>query len=1130
MASPIGGLYLEVKLDTKGATQALANLEQSAKRVLGSMRSQDLGLAKQARVEADAARKAYEDVAAARAKALSKPISPGRSGGGGGTGGDRSQLGAASLYGTKNEYALAKKAVLDYQAAVAKAWAQINGTTSKGAANTAKNNAKTAKAFTPIQKSLHGSRQDFEKWRAGVDKSMKGAQKSVQKAQLGIGQASLQIGSRFGGAVGALKTGNVGFLINNVLSGVSQMLGTLSKAGPIAAAAIIGITVALSAVIVPAAAVAASLKKVFDVGIEQGTKLQQTYVSMGAVLGKVRGEAEKEFLKEQAEGSIFSFGGLAELDRTLLAYNVLSDEIRRGAIKDMITLGTVAGKSEAQMSNAALALGQIYQSGSLRGPEVRQLVDSLGVGLDVFKELPQYAEKTTAELRKMQEEGLIPSVDLFEALTARASGYGPVVEEMANTLGGQLQKLRTDLPTLIGDAFVSAGALDPLTNIVKSVYETLAGIDWERIAAGFRNVFTQLETIVGGFLNNGGGKAIQSWFERVLPFVLEELAQGIRFTFELIRTAVGPLLEAFNAAVGGAEMFGDEINSQSSTIPRFVDVLSFMAQMVAEAIGQFRAGMSILQAFGQAIVALGEIAIASGRSIARALNPVNWLTGDVGDEVDGITSGFDAIGEAIDNAKAGITEAKFDTEKWRKEIRKVAREVEGIAKNDFDFTAPFPGLDGPGRTGEPPGSNVSNDDKTEEDAKKLLQNLDKLQKHINDLRTKLYDLTKRWFGMRSELERGFLGEEGFEASKSQIAGMGKQVIELLQGLGDFSGAHAVEQNTRMLLKLADARDEIAEKLEAAETKLKDAISARDDFADKIRQQSIDFVNALKLEEDEVEKIQRIDGEGVSGYLVYKVKETEQFIEAQRQRLEDLKEFQSLIRTLAAKGLDKGLLESLVSAGPDDALVVLRQLDAGGSAVIAEVNSIQKELGKVARELGDENARVFYQAGVDAAQAEADGLNRQAAFVRLAATNVTNQIYAVALPLAANMRNVGTSAGKALAAGIQAGAQLGVDAAKKASDASKLYALAGFNFQQALYAQVAAHQGVANAISVTQGAAAGQAYRANAANSIRQWAVGEIQSTPEIKVYIGDSEIEGIIKGVIDGNVRYSRTNGSYGAF
>ena len=1122
MASPVGGLYLEVKLDTRNAVQALENLQKVGKRVVASLRTPDLGLAKQAQQEADAARRAYESVAKAREQAA-KPVRVPTATGGAGGGGARGQLGASSLYGSRDEYALAKARVIDYQNAVQRAWAKINATTAKGAGQTAKNVSKVGSGFTAVQKSLYGSRADFEKWAKGATDAATKVAKVTKTSTASFGQSFLQLGSRLGGLVGALKTGNIGFAINNLFSGAAQSMSTLAAAGPAVAAGLIAAVGAATALAAAIGTVVVSLKKIGTIGVTEGAKLQSTFITFGAILGDAA-KAEKDFLLSRAEGSVFDFGGLANVDRTLLAYNVLDKEIRQGAIDSLITLGTVGGKSVEEVRSGAIALGQAFQSGSLRGTEVLQLVNSVGVGIEVFKELPQYAEKSVAELRKMQEEGLLPATDLFKALEIRAQSYGDVVEEMTNTVQGQMNKLRQDLPAQIGEAFRASGAIDSLTPIIRNIYEFLSSIDWSRIGAGFKNVFDTIGQIVERFLNSGAGKAIRFFFEGILPYILEQFSQGLSAAAGVFSVVFSPVIETIKSVIDTLPFLQIGLSGTGEEAFGVADIIGFMGEMFVTGIGTLRIFISAVTETVQNLIELGKMVYRVGDLLSKALNPTNWLNGSVQQAWNNFTGTFRKIGKNIQEFQDNWDEVTESVVRYRVEIQKAVKEAKQSTRNDFGFETPFPGAGEPGRTGETPGPISS--DKDEKALEDFLRNLDKLQQHINDLKTKLYDMTKQWFGMRSELERGLLGEEGFTASKSSIANTSKQIMELLMGLGDFRGAYAVQENTKMLLRLADARDEIAEKLRDAETKLKEAIRQRDDFASEIRQQSIDFVNALKLEEEEVESIQRIDGEGVSGYLVTKTKETESFLEAQRKRLDDLREFQNRINSLAAKGLDKGLLEQLVKAGPDQALVVLRQLDEGGAAVIAEVNAIQKEVGRIATEVGNENATRFYQAGVDAATSQAEGLLRAAAFVNLAAANVVKGIYAQTLPLAQNMRNVGTSAGAALASGISSGAQIGVNAAKKASDASKLYALSAVYFMRDLQALVATHQATANVIGRfnPQGAAE---YRQRAFQSIGNWAIGQIQQNPQISVYIGNEEIKSTIRSVIDGNVRYGNVNGQY---
>ena len=47
----------------------------------------------------------------------------------------------------------------------------------------------------------------------------------------------------------------------------------------------------------------------------------------------------------------------------------------------------------------------------------------------------------------------------------------------------------------------------------------------------------------------------------------------------------------------------------------------------------------------------------------------------------------------------------------------------------------------------------------------------------------IFDLTRRWFDLRSQLEKGLLGSAGFEATIDQIASMGQKLVEAMSEIG-----------------------------------------------------------------------------------------------------------------------------------------------------------------------------------------------------------------------------------------------------------------------------------------------------------------------------------------------------------
>ena len=59
----------------------------------------------------------------------------------------------------------------------------------------------------------------------------------------------------------------------------------------------------------------------------------------------------------------------------------------------------------------------------------------------------------------------------------------------------------------------------------------------------------------------------------------------------------------------------------------------------------------------------------------------------------------------------------------------------------------------------------------------------------------IFDLTRRWFDLRSQLEKGLLGSAGFEATIDQIASMGQKLVEAMSEIGRPGVVALIERGT-----------------------------------------------------------------------------------------------------------------------------------------------------------------------------------------------------------------------------------------------------------------------------------------------------------------------------------------------
>lgn len=813
----------------------------------------------------------------------------------------------------------------------------------------------------------------------------KGALKSA--ADFSAAAAALRYGNVFGGiASGARAVAGVFTNATKTVTDFGEAVGGVSAAaGPLGvilggalAAGLVAVGIYAAKAVVSfakfgaqAAFLGITLKSLFTTGFSGATELEKSSLTLEAVLGK-RAKAEEAYLIQRDRASLYDFQGLQELDRTLLAFNVTNDETRRGLVDTLVTLGTVGGRSIDQLQFASRALGQISANGTPLRQDILQLVQSLGVSEKVLQSLPEYAGKSTAELRKLLEQGLIPSTTFFKALGVYAEQFGPIAAKAAGTFEGQVNNIKDTLKTGLSKAFLDTGVLAAAANLASKILAIISTIDFRPIGEGFRAVVNGIANGLGAITGPGSGATtLKTFFEQTLPRALYNVAAVAQIVTGFIAKIFSSWVDGIGNAAGANTNFA---MSTVAVINSFVGI----ATMVAGVVKFLR--LSIV--LGKAVIG---VFVNLGKTIGNILAAVGYAAdGDFA----GAGNALKQIGKDWSNYNKDVGKGQRDA---INQYASFVADINALADKAAEaiFAPKFQAQD-PTGTGLPDQQSVLNEEN---------QKADELRQKVADLRNQIFDLTRRVYGARSQLEQGLLGTVGFDATKDSIAQIGDQVAETIRQLGNSRLAAAIDRQVQQLMGLAAMRDAVAKRLEEVNKRLDEAIQARDQFAETIRKQAVDFVNALNLEEKTVDAVRTFSSRGVTGYLVSQVKSTERYVDQMRKRLATFKDFQRKTQQLLARGLDKGLLEQLVAAGPEQAGTVVDQLVASGDDVISEVNSIQKELGQVAKDAGTTHAANFYQAGVDQARAQAAGLLSQIAYISSVAEMLGQAIYNAVVPYA-----------------------------------------------------------------------------------------------------------------------------------
>ena len=197
----------------------------------------------------------------------------------------------------------------------------------------------------------------------------------------------------------------------------------------------------------------------------------------------------------------------------------------------------------------------------------------------------------------------------------------------------------------------------------------------------------------------------------------------------------------------------------------------------------------------------------------------------------------------------------------------------------------------------------------------------------------------------------------------------KEVKKVGSGAGD-----AADKAGKLAEKVKEASDALrtymAQALDDAQTKLKNAQDSFDDFSGSVAKVITDALNFGKAFEEGGEDA------GLS------------FFSALQKQADKTKEFGALVEQLLASGLSQDALQQVIDAGIDSGSAIAKELLASSENVL-RANTLVEQTQAIAQRIGELSASKFYGAGVSNAQEYLRGVETAlaAANARLAAKGI-----------------------------------------------------------------------------------------------------------------------------------------------
>lgn len=213
----------------------------------------------------------------------------------------------------------------------------------------------------------------------------------------------------------------------------------------------------------------AGVGALFGAGTKYNADIERYTTAFKTFLGSAEAAEEAvQKIKEESKVSPFDTSELIQANQMLITTGVSADESRKtiSALSDAIAL---TGGSNDTLSRMASNLQQIKNVGKASSVDIKQFGMA---GIDIYGILADYTGKTTAQVKEMD----ITYEDLSAALQMAASEGGKYFggqAEMANTLSGQVSKIKKSFQDLLGELSKS------LFPTIKKFAEGIQGlVDW----------------------------------------------------------------------------------------------------------------------------------------------------------------------------------------------------------------------------------------------------------------------------------------------------------------------------------------------------------------------------------------------------------------------------------------------------------------------------------------------------------------------------------------------------------------------------------------------------------------------------------------------------------------------------
>ena len=254
------------------------------------------------------------------------------------------------------------------------------------------------------------------------------------------------------------------------------------------------------------------IKNAWDTSIGFNSQLQNNKIAFESLLGSAESANKKinELLSFAAK-TPFETAGLFDASKKMLAMGFSADELLP-SLKAIGDAMAGMGQGTEAVDGVIMALGQMRMAGRVNAQDMLQLVNR---GVPAWQILADAMGKSTAEVRKMSEQGLIPAEFAVKALiNGMEQRFPNMMSKMENSWQGVTSTIKDIWRQFIGEA---------TNNLFEGIKGWLIGV--RDFSSEFYNAFKQ----------GGLGNAIK-----------QTLGTDAFVVFEMIRISVASVINVLS--------------------------------------------------------------------------------------------------------------------------------------------------------------------------------------------------------------------------------------------------------------------------------------------------------------------------------------------------------------------------------------------------------------------------------------------------------------------------------------------------------------------------------------------------------------------------------------------------------